>query len=113
MSITSHAEELEALEAEGMYPITPELEEIRKAYIAANAKKRAIDTELNALKARARLIYSTLGFEDFVDETGKKVIGQFDSKSVSVNTSAMKVAHPRLYKKYVTETPKTTFYCKA
>lgn len=110
---TATAIDIVALELEGMKPASEELQNIRKMYLALNEEKKSIEAKLDILKAQARKIFEVEGVEDFVDpDTGNKIIGEFESTSVSVNTKAMKVAHPILYKKYVTEKPKKTFYCR-
>lgn len=110
---TALAVDAAALELEGMKPTNDRLDTIRKMYLELNEEKKSIDAKLDVLKAEARKIFDAEGVEDFVDpKTGAKVIGEFSSTSISVNTKAMKIAHPILYKKYVTEKPKKTFYCR-
>lgn len=105
--------DLEAAELEGMKPVSDKLLKIRKMYLELNEEKKSIDAKLSILKAEARKEFEAMGVEDFIDpSSGKKIIGQFTSSSVSVNTAAMKVAHPILYRKYVTEKDIKTFYCR-
>lgn len=111
-NITTLEEELEALALEGKAPINDELQALREEYLRLNDEKKAIETKQSAIKAAARKIYAEKGVSDFVDENGKNLIGEFDSTSIKVDSKALKVAHPRIYKRFVTESAIKTFYCK-
>lgn len=105
------AEELEALENEGMARISEEGFELLKRYKEINKEEDVLKKEKEAIKSLLR--ETELKGVKALTYGGRVVVAETPTKTTKTNVTGLRKDHPEIAAKYVTTTETTKFDVKA